>query len=149
VPRSGNPGTLTEAGRAYDALYDWLAGAYVTTPCAPGWDGTTWTCGFARTFPLSYRSLAVWNTLGPARFAVPEGYTQYRDLDGGRWPVSPGSEITIGIKPILLESFPTTGANRASYQPPSRSSGEGDSMLFRLLPALFHPTMGTASRLLK
>jgi len=118
VAHSGDPGVLTEAGRAYTAVYDWLVGAYITSPCEPGWNGTTWTCGFGRTFPFGYKALAVWDSLGSAEFTVPPGYGQYRDLDGERWPVSPGSTIRIGVRPILFESFsPVQGPNRAAYRP--------------------------------
>jgi hypothetical protein len=94
-------GVLTPLGTAYGNVQDWMTGASMTAPCALA-SGTTWTCGYTRT--AGYKSLQVWDTAGSSSYTPAAGqYTRYRDLDGNVTAYSTGV-VTIGIKPILLES---------------------------------------------
>jgi hypothetical protein len=93
------PNTLRTPGIAYGQIYDWIAGATVSIPCAA--IGTVWTCTYTRTG--GYQAMAVWNTVGNSSFTFPSQYTQYRDLTGSVTSTS-GSSVTIGTWPILLEN---------------------------------------------
>lgn len=91
--------TPTAAGLAYDHIYQWLVGATFTTPCASD-SNATWTCGLTRAG--GYQAQAVWNTNGATSYNPPSQFTQFRDLQGNVVPIS--GPVTIGIKPILLET---------------------------------------------
>ena len=52
-----------------------------------------------------YQARAVWNTDGSSTYTVPAQYFQYRDLTGNTYSVPSSHEVTIGLKPILLENF--------------------------------------------
>jgi hypothetical protein len=64
---------------------------------------STWTCGLSR--PGGYQAQAIWNTAATLSYTPPAKFTQYRDLAGNVFPITGGS-IMIGVKPILLETFP-------------------------------------------
>ena len=91
---------LDSAGIAYQQVYTWMAGATMSTPCSNGGSGTVWTCGLA--LPNGVLALAVWNTAGNSSYSPPAKYTVYRDLAGNTTNIS--GPVTIGIKPILLQS---------------------------------------------
>ena len=94
-------GGLNAAGIAYGELYNWMVGATMSQPYTA--KGSVYTCGFTRPSGGAYRqALAVWDTNGTSTFAVPNGYVRYRDLAGNSSSAS--GTVTIGIKPILLES---------------------------------------------
>jgi hypothetical protein len=102
---SGEP---TQAGIAFNQVYDWLVGAAINQPCASSPDGT-WTCTLTR--PRGYSALAVWNTQGAKSYTPGPAYAEYRDLAGKIVKITKGSPITIGTKPILVEtSLPTQGS---------------------------------------
>jgi hypothetical protein len=100
-------GKLTLAGIAYQQIYQWMQGATPTAPCKAS--GTVWTCNFTR--PNGYQAMAVWNSSQTClntlcttlQFTVPIGYIQYRDLSGTLKTVT-GSQIPLGLKPILFEN---------------------------------------------
>jgi len=95
-------GDVCPAGIAVQQIYQWTVGASFYQPCSSV--GTTWTCGLTR--PNGYQALAVWNSSGiPGDFAVPDGYVQYRMLDGSLVTIDLNNP-TIGItdQPVLLEN---------------------------------------------
>jgi hypothetical protein len=100
-------GKLTLAGIAYQQIYQWMQGATPTAPCKAS--GAVWTCNFTR--PNGYQAMAVWNSSQTClntlcttlQFTVPIGYIQYRDLSGTLKTVT-GSQIPLGLKPILFEN---------------------------------------------
>lgn len=91
----------TAAALAYTQVFNWLAGANLNQPCANTADGT-WICLLTRTG--GYTAEAVWNTKGSVPYRPAPGYTQYRDLTGATFPLPAGTSVTIGAKPLLLES---------------------------------------------
>jgi hypothetical protein len=86
---------------AYAEVSKWLAGASVS--CGVSSNGTTWRCQVWR--PNYYSAQIAWDTAGGIPYYPGIRYTQYRDLEGNVWSLQPGSSVTLGIKPILLESF--------------------------------------------
>jgi len=90
-----------QAAKAYQQVYNWMVGATMNPPCSMAVD-STWTCGLTR--PGGYAAQAVWNSSGAKSYLAPSQYTQYRDLNGSTMPIPPDHSVTIGIKPILLES---------------------------------------------
>jgi N-acetylglucosamine-6-sulfatase len=90
----------TAAGLAYGQVYNWLVGATIAEPCA-GDANNTWTCKLTRSG--NYVAQAVWNTQGPFSYTPGAGFTQFRDLSGAITPLAPGTSVTIGAKPILIE----------------------------------------------
>jgi hypothetical protein len=103
----------TAAGIAYNQVYNWAVGAAIDTPCSGAEDGT-WTCNLTR--PGGYKAEAVWNTQGPAQLTPGAGYKQYRDLAGNTVPIAPGTAVSIGAKPILVEFVPDTLAIELAKQ---------------------------------
>lgn len=96
-------GALTPLGTAYGNIQDWMTGAVMSSSCAVV-SGTVWSCGYTRSG--GYQALQIWNTAGNSSYTPAAGtYTRYRDLDGNTTSYSSGT-VTIGIKPILLESGP-------------------------------------------
>jgi hypothetical protein len=93
------PNTLRTPGTAYGQVYDWIAGATLSVPCAA--KGTVWTCTYTRAG--GYQAMAVWNTAGNSSFTFPSQYKQYKNLSGKVTSTS-GSRVSIGTWPILLEN---------------------------------------------
>jgi hypothetical protein len=57
---------------------------------------------------------AVWNTEGDSVYTAPTQSLHYRDLTGNVYIVPSNYQVTIGVKPILLENFlprPTESVN--------------------------------------
>jgi hypothetical protein len=106
---SKNPNT---AGLAWNQVYNWTAGATMAQPCAALADNTTWTCSLTRSG--GYSGLAVWSTStsGGLTYTPATQYTQYRDLTGATQQITPGATVSIGIKPILLESVSSVSLRR-------------------------------------
>jgi hypothetical protein len=115
-------GAPTSAGIAYNEVYKWLVGASMDEPCSSA-PGDTWSCALTR--PGGYAGLAVWNTAGAKPYTPGARFTQYRDLAGHTVKVPPSGNITIGPKPILLESAGKPA--RGSGPQPARSFGQGDT----------------------
>lgn len=99
---------LTGAGVAYGQVFNWLAGAAVSQPCAALPGSTVWTCQFAR--QDGYLALAVWDTsqtcssgvCTTSGYAPPSSAVAYSDLAGNTTPIPPGSVVPIGAKPVLV-----------------------------------------------
>jgi hypothetical protein len=95
---------INKAGIAYGEVYKWLVGATFSKPCSG--DHDVWTCDLSR--PGGYQARLVWNaahsydTRATSKYSVDKLFTQMRDLDGGRAPISGGS-VAIGSKVVLLE----------------------------------------------
>ena len=105
VPGTSN--TLTKAGVAYQQIRQWMLGATSSAACTSS--GTIWTCSFTRA--SGYQAIAVWDTsktctngvCTTGSYAVPPGMIQYRDLTGKLTTIT-GTNVPIGLKPILLEN---------------------------------------------
>ncbi len=98
-PRRGG---IQKPGIAYREVYQWMVGATMTSNCAVQSNGTTWSCDLSR--PGGYEAQAIWNTAGNVTIHAPSQFKQYRKLDGNKVAIQSGSSVTIGIKPILLET---------------------------------------------
>ena len=94
-------GVPTQAGIAFNQVYAWLVGAAMSQPCSSASDGT-WTCSLTR--PGGYSALAIWNTQGSKSYTPSATYADFRDLAGNTVKITKGEPITIGAKPILLET---------------------------------------------
>ena len=95
-------GALNTAGDAYQQITKWIQGATITQPCAAtAADPTTFTCGYSRA--NGYKGLAVWNTTSQKSFSVPQGFVEYRELNGNVIAIS-GTSVEIATTPILLET---------------------------------------------
>jgi hypothetical protein len=98
---------LSEAGTAYQQVESWMKGATIA-PCSL--NGSTniylalYTCDL--TLSTGNQAQVVWYTSGNQTYTAPSQFTQYRDLAGNTYPISPGQQLTIGVKPILLEAAP-------------------------------------------
>ncbi|MBI3292756.1 MAG: hypothetical protein HYZ73_08125, partial [Elusimicrobia bacterium] len=106
-------GGIQKPGIAYREVAQWLVGATMTSHCAVQSDGTTWICGLSR--PGGYGAQAMWDTAGNVSIRAPSRFRQYRNLDGNRVAIQSGGSVTIGIKPILLE----TEASKAALLTPT------------------------------
>jgi uncharacterized protein (TIGR03437 family) len=95
----------TVAGVAYNQIFNWVVGAAMDKPCSGAADGT-WTCALTR--PGGYTAQAVWNTQGSIAYTPGAAFTQFRDLTGKITSIVPGTPVTIGAKPILLEGVAGT-----------------------------------------
>ena len=97
---------LSGAGVAYGVLYNWMAGATLSSPCSD--TGTVWTCHFTK--PGGIQQQAVWDTsqtcsngtCGTSTYTPDSLYTRYQDLTGTITQVPAGTTVQIGAKPILL-----------------------------------------------
>lgn len=86
---------------AYKFIKQYLVNGHFTAACSNS-SAQTWTCPFIEGNGAT--ALFVWtiNENG-ANFAVPSGYVDYRDLNGGTTGVSTGEPVPITVKPIMLE----------------------------------------------
>ena len=109
-----NIGTLFTPGSApsqpaiaYQQVYDWMHGAVLSQPCSDNGASSsydaTYSCELTRTGGSAM--LAVWNTQGDSVYTVPAQYLHYRDLSGNVYTVPSNHQVTIGLKPILLQNF--------------------------------------------
>jgi hypothetical protein len=98
-------GGVNPGGVAYGEVYKWMVGATLSRRCAEG-SHDTWTCGFTR--PGGYQALAVWNKRGDVTYTPGPLYKRYRDLAGHASSLS--GPLTVGIKPVLLESSEPPGS---------------------------------------
>lgn len=93
---SGDP---TEAGDAYDEVYEWIIGQ-TPLPCTSS--GNIWSCAVTK-------SLIVWDisqtcsngVCTTAPYTPPKGYIKYVHLTGAVSNIN--GSIALGVKPILLE----------------------------------------------
>ena len=91
----------TQAGIAYNQVYNWLVGATMSKPCSSTSDGT-WTCALTR--QGGYNAVAIWNNQDSKNYTSATSYADYRDLAGNTVKLTKGAAIPIGAKPILLET---------------------------------------------
>lgn len=96
-------GAATQAGIAFNQVYAWLVGADMTQPCSSASDGT-WSCALTRSD--GYRALAIWREQDSMTYKPDAAYTDYRDLAGNTHKLMDGALLTLGAKPILLETQP-------------------------------------------
>lgn len=94
-----SPGVASEAGVAYAQVYQWLVGSTFTSPCSGDSNGT-WSCPLI--LANGHQGLIVWNVNGPTSYTPSGSFPDYRDLAGNSGAV--GASVSIGTKPILLES---------------------------------------------
>ena len=88
---------LRPPGKAYGQVYNWLVGATISS-CALSKDLSS--CPLTR--PNGYQGLVIWNASGNKSYNPSKEYKQYRDLMGNTTAIK--GPVTIGIKPILLET---------------------------------------------
>ncbi|MFZ0934242.1 MAG: carbohydrate binding domain-containing protein [Bryobacteraceae bacterium] len=96
-----DPRVLTEAGRAFGILLNWLHGAWLTSASIDTLG--TWQIGLD--LPGGNRGLIVWNPNTTVSFAIPGTFhsVSQHDIFGNVTAVE-GSTVTIGYSPVLLIS---------------------------------------------
>jgi hypothetical protein len=90
-----------------------------------------------------YSALAIWNRQGSKSYAPSATYEDFRDLAGNTVKITKGQPITIGAKPILLET-PLT-LQTPSTTTSVRSGGSVSSIattLSTVISNLQHPWQG-------
>ncbi len=94
-----DPRVLTEAGRAFGILLNWLHGASLTGASIDA--SGTWQIGL--TLPGGNHALIVWNPNTTVPFAIPSALqsVSQHDIFGNSTPVE-GSSVTVGDSPVLL-----------------------------------------------
>jgi hypothetical protein len=83
-----------------------------------------YTCNL--TLSNGNQAQAVWYTDGNETYTAPSQFTQYRDLAGDTNSVPSNHEVTIGLKPILLEETVTVKPVKpvlTSLTPSSKNAG--------------------------
>ncbi len=85
---------------AYDIVQQWMAGASMTSGCAPD-ASNTWTCTLSRAG--GYRALVLWNSSKTLSYKAPEEYTDVRDLMGNVNSLSSGG-LQVGNSPVMIET---------------------------------------------
>jgi hypothetical protein len=94
-----------KAGVAYGQVYWWLVGSRFTKSCSA--DHDLWTCDLVRGDGSPAR--IVWNSSRSYdagvtwKYTAGAPFTEVRDLDGRELAIS-GGAVSIGSKPVLLES---------------------------------------------
>jgi hypothetical protein len=119
-------GFLCPAGLAMNQVSKWTVGATFNGPCtcstspnggdcAASPPSGVWQCAVTR--PNSYKGLFVWDSTatafpcsnvscGTTNFTIPAGYTSdWQDLDGNSTALAGATTLTIGAKPILIETL--------------------------------------------
>jgi len=109
-----NEGTLwspqtgvTEAGAAYQQVYNWMVGATMPSSCFAA--GTIWNCPLVGLSGL--QDLVAWDTsltcsngvCQTNQYYVGTNYVDYKDLAGNTYQITDGN-VPLGIKPILIEN---------------------------------------------
>lgn len=99
--------TLLKPGIAYNNVHSWLVGSALET-CVL--NTSVYQCHLTRSG--GYDGLMVWASSATPSFTtpftVPSQYVKYRTLDGTTVNTTPGSVLTLTMKPILLETGDTT-----------------------------------------
>jgi Glycosyl hydrolases family 39 len=90
---------LTEAGRAYSAIEQWMRGSTIER-CVDSTDAT-WTCDLRKDGKDSH---IVWNAAGDQTFQIPQVWnaTTTKALSGGESRIQNGA-ISIGAQPVLVQ----------------------------------------------
>jgi hypothetical protein len=96
----------SEAAIAFQQVYSWMNGAVLAQPCSDGGAISPYHAVYACDLTRSggYEALAVWNTDGESTYVAPSQYVRYRDLSGNVSDIPGDHQLTIGLKPILLEN---------------------------------------------
>ena len=97
-------GSNRQYDNAYNYMMQYLGAGHFTAPCSSTTNGgvALWTCSFTQSDGIN--SLWVWTpSESGTSYTVPTGFTDYRDLNGGKISVTSGHSITVGPKPIMLE----------------------------------------------
>lgn len=96
----------SEPAIAYDQVHNWMIGATMPQPCsingASSGYHAVYTCDLTR--GGGFEARAVWNTDGSSTYTAPDIYIHYFDLQGNVFDVPANHQVTIGLKPILLEN---------------------------------------------
>jgi hypothetical protein len=99
--------TPDEAGVGYNQVFNWLFGRF---PAACTQNGTVWTCPL--TGSSNYQAIVTWDdsqtcnngTCTTSAQTAPSWAVQTRDLAGDVTSITGGSQISVGLKPIILEN---------------------------------------------
>lgn len=102
---------LNEAGVAFVTAEKWLKGAVMPHSCLMNGDAIPkppalfhgiYSCELTR--PDGYQGEIVWNTEGSSTFRAPDQFTKYSNVAGQTFDLPASHEVSIGLKPILLEN---------------------------------------------
>lgn len=91
---------ITKAGVAYDEVYKWMIGSHFA-PCTA--TGSVYQCRITR--ENGYEAIMLWNSSATSAFTIPNGYTRLRTIEATARSVAAGEQITLGMKPILVEKL--------------------------------------------
>jgi hypothetical protein len=91
---------LTKPGIAYGEVHKWMAGSRFS-PCTN--TNSVYECRIRR--ENGYEAVMVWHSTGSSSYSVPSGYTRLRTIEATQQPVSAGQQITLGMKPLLVEKL--------------------------------------------
>jgi hypothetical protein len=92
---------MSAAGVAYGETYKWLVGA-VLKHCSLSDDRVS--CYLTRPEAPGYTANIVWSTsTEPISYQVPQGFMEYRTLDGNVQAVSAHDKVRV-TEPIMLEN---------------------------------------------
>ena len=97
----------SEAAIAFQQVYTWMNGAVLVQPCSVNGASSVYHAVYGCDLTRSggYGARAVWNTDGESTYVAPSEYLHYRDLSGNVYSIPGDHEVTIGLKPILLENY--------------------------------------------
>jgi polysaccharide biosynthesis protein PslG len=94
---------FSKPGIAYREVYNWMVNAAME-PCTLS--NSIYQCRITRSG--GYEGLIIWaassNPSYTASYAAPTKYVRYKTLDATLVAISPGASLTLGMKPILLET---------------------------------------------
>jgi hypothetical protein len=99
--------TPDEAGVAYNQVFNWLFGRF---PAACTQAGTVWTCPL--TGSSSYQAIVTWDdsqtcnngACTTSTQTAPSWAVKTSDLAGNTTSITGGSQISVGLKPIIVEN---------------------------------------------
>jgi hypothetical protein len=130
---------VKKPGTAFKQVSDWMVGSTmrtcVSTSSTSVYDGI-YTCDLTRSDGSQAR--AIWNVDGASVYTVPSNFTQYRQLDGSTISVPSTRQVSIGLKPILLEGS-------SGSVPPSTSAKFETESLSAVASGAAHSIIGSSS----
>ena len=100
---ANGPTTPVSYATVYQNLQGLMIGGYFTAPTASdGNTPATWTAPFVES--NNHPALWVWTDSEAGKmYTVPNGYSDYRDLNGGTTTVTGGLSVSITTVPVMLE----------------------------------------------
>jgi len=100
---ANGPTTPVSYATVYQNLQALLIGGYFTSAAASdGNTPATWTAPFVES--NSHHAMWIWTDSEAGKtYTVPNGYSDYRDLNGGTTAVTNGQGISITTAPVMLE----------------------------------------------